>query len=99
MLMLSNLTTDQFALANLMSKISERCYSAGWMANLEFALWHALLHGPCAYGQGFITETDIANLRSLSDQADCWIVFDDVNEETAISLQTWRHVYSSKMGK
>lgn len=88
--MLSNLMVDQLALANLMSDISERCYNAGWMNHLEFVLWHALLHGPCAYGHGFITEKDIENLKSLSAEADCWILFDDTNEETAIDLQTWR---------
>ncbi|WP_165499728.1 hypothetical protein [Pedobacter frigidisoli] len=48
-----------------MREISEYCYSAGWMLNLEYALWDALLNGKRKYGQSIISEIDIEILIKL----------------------------------
>ncbi|HEX8427612.1 hypothetical protein [Hymenobacter sp.] len=76
-----------------MSDISERCYYAGWLQNLEYVLWNAVLMGPRKYGHGTITREDISELIFLSNRIDSWIVMDDETEETAIALGVWRVKY------
>jgi hypothetical protein len=88
--MLQDLTPEQKRLADFMSDISERCYSAGWMKDLEYILWDALLNGERQYGQDTISSIDIEELIGLSNAGDSWIVFSDDNEETAIALNVWK---------
>jgi hypothetical protein len=91
--MYSALTKQQRALHNLMSDISEEAWCAGWMDGLEYALWHIMLHGPAKYGWELISEQTIQQLRTLSEQAGCWIVFDDVTQETAVPLAKWEQMF------
>ena len=91
--MIKDLTIEQAKLESFMSDISERCYSAGWLQNLEFALWNALMNGPTKYGHGVISQHDIDNLIQLSKACNCWIVMDDITEETAIDLGMWQEMY------
>lgn len=93
--MLNDLTPDQRILADLMSDISERCYHAGWENNLEYVLWDAVINGERKFGQDIITSEDIERLKLLSERAGCWIINDDVKEETAISLSDWKVRYES----
>ena len=80
----------QASLADFMSEISERCYYAAWMRDLEYVLWDALVNGERRYGQDIITKNDIKTLKELSQNCDCWIIFDDKEEETAIEFDTWK---------
>lgn len=91
--MLKDLTTAQASLAELMSEISERCYSTGWMRHLEYVLWDAMLQGARKYGHDFVTPEDATNLKKLAEAAKCWILFDDTTEETAIELSVWQELY------
>jgi hypothetical protein len=92
--MMNDLTSQQLQLENFMSDISERCYSAGWLQDLEYVLWDALINGPRKFGGGIITEKDIETLKKLSEAANAWIVFDDVKEETAMDLESWRKKFN-----
>lgn len=85
----SDLTEKELRLATFMSEISEYCYSACWMQNLEYALWNAVINGERKYGQSYITEDDISTLIKLSTDANAWIVYNDDKEETALSLKEW----------
>ena len=67
--MRKDLTNNQVQLTDLMSDISERCYYSGWMHNLEYVLWDAVLHGERNYGHGIISKEDIEALLSLSEEA------------------------------
>ena len=87
--MLSDLPTEQKTLAELMSDISERCQYAGWLLNLEYVLWDAIISGPRQYGHDTITQHDIDLLIKHRDKANCWIYFDDESEETAIGIMDW----------
>jgi hypothetical protein len=91
--MIYDLEPDQSQLANLMSEISERCYSAAWMADLEYVLWDAVINGQRKYGHGVITQPDIDDLKKLSQACQAWIFFDDETEETAINLDTWTRMF------
>ena len=91
--MIYDLTPDQIQLENLMSDISEKCYSAGWETNLEFVLWDAVINGERKYGHDIITIDDIDLLKKLSTACSSWIHFDDQTEETAIDLDKWRQMF------
>jgi hypothetical protein len=88
--MLSDLIGEQRVLAEFMSSLSENAYCAGWMDGLEFALWQVLLGERREYGRLVMTGEDRWKLRSLSDAAAGWIVFDDDREETWISFEDWK---------
>ncbi|MGN7784354.1 hypothetical protein ACTJIJ_07500 [Niabella sp. 22666] len=77
-----------------MSELSEKCYSAQWMKNLEYVLWNTILNGPKKYGQDIISKPDIDKLAELSKSCNCWILFDDVEEETAVDLVEWIKKYN-----
>ena len=91
--MLQDLTQPQRQLANLMSDISERCYNAAWMANLEYVLWSAVLSGPTKYGHDVISQHDINQLMQLSEKANAWIVFHEDHEETSFPLEKWKEKF------
>ena len=93
--MYKDLNKQQAALLNLMSDISEEAWCAGWMEGLEYALWHIMLHGPAKYGWEFIGEQTIQQLHNLSQEAGCWIVFDDATLETAVPLSEWEQMFRS----
>lgn len=92
--MRNDLSIKEGMLHNFMSEISERCWSAGWMHNLEYVLWDVLTNGERKYGQSFITGEDINTLKQLSEEANCWIVFDDQLEEIAIDVKAWQIKFS-----
>jgi hypothetical protein len=91
--MLRDLTVGQKELAEVMSGISERCYSAGWMRNLEFVLWDAVTTGERKFGHGKITTQDIEEISALSRLCSSWIYFDDDAEETAIDITSWEELF------
>lgn len=91
--MLRDLNIEQTRLMAYMSGISEKCFSSGWMANLEYSLWNAVINGPKRYGRGMISQEDIEYLKYESAVCNSWVVFDDINEETAIDLALWRKKY------
>ncbi len=94
--MLKDLSNDQLLLAELMSQISEAGYSAGWMDGLEFDLWEILNGHKRKYGGYSVSQDELNQLQSLSNKCDCWIVFDDEKEETAVELETWKKMVLTK---
>ena len=96
--MIKDLDLEQRSLADFMSQISERCWSAGWIENLEYVLWNALITGPMKYGQDFIRQEDIDTLKQLSQKANCWIIFDKELEEKHITLNDWQRKYQLDVG-
>lgn len=88
--MINDLTQDERQLAEFMSELSERCYSAEWMQDLEYVLWDAVVSGPRDYGHGTITIEDINKLIQISDKIKSWILFDDELEEISVLLDKWK---------
>lgn len=97
--MMHDLTPKQKLLANLMSEVSERCYCAGWMQNLEYVLWEALVNGERKYGQDTITQQDINSLKELSEMTNSWIVFDDILDEMPLDLSAWKEKFQIDVQK
>ena len=92
--MINDLNQDERQLAEFMSELSERCYSAGWIVDLEYVLWDAVVTGPRNFGDGKITRTDISKLIQFSIKLNSWICFDDELEEIAIPLEVWKVKFS-----
>lgn len=98
------LTEPQAKLADLMSDISEECWCAGWMSGLEFTLWRIINGGERQYGQGGITDEQVAELKQLSELIGGWIYwYDDTDNPEAdpsewgerfISLNDWLVMFS-----
>ena len=93
--MLNALTSGQRQLADFMSDISEKCYYAGWLENLEYVLWDAIINGQRKFGHGIISQQDIDKLEQLSKDCNCWIYYNDITEETAIDLLLWRQKFDN----
>jgi hypothetical protein len=72
--MLRDLPTDQRLLADFMSELSEEAYYAGWMMDLEYALWEAVIGVRRDYGRLELSEAHCTRLRELSDNCGGWIV-------------------------
>ncbi len=97
--MLNDLTTKQRKLADFMSDISERCYSAGWIQHLEYVLWDSLTTGERKFGQNIISQQDINQLIQFSKDCNCWIYYNDITEETAIDIFSWRQIFDEAILK
>ncbi len=80
-------------LMSYMSNLSEEAYCAGWIEGLEYALWKAVLEGSYNYGRLSITDEHTVKLKELSENCGGWIVFDDVEGETFVSLDQWQSMY------
>ncbi|MBT9391692.1 hypothetical protein KLP40_00840 [Hymenobacter sp. NST-14] len=91
--MYNDLNEPQKELCDLMSSISEEAWCAGWMEGLEYALWHIVNHGPAQYGRRLISEEIIQQLKKLSQNAQSWIIFDDLTEETAVPILEWHQMF------
>ena len=91
------MTPEAAALRDYMSDLSEEAWYAGWMMDLEYALWDAVEHGPRSYGRLDITQQHIANLRELSAACGGWIRFAaDAPEEEFVSLDTWKRLATER---
>jgi len=95
--MYQDLSGSEKRLADFMSKISELAYAAGWMKNLEYCLWDAVIKGERRYGRYFITTADINTLIELSKECNRWIYFDNTTEETALTLSEWTEKFANDL--
>ena len=94
-----NMSAAAKELMNYMRELSEEAYHAGWMLNLEYDLWKAVLEGPCGYGQTIIGQKHIESLKELSKQCGGWIIFDEEQEEAFIPMEQWLRLYEEWAAK
>lgn len=82
-------------------EISEAGYCAGWVEDIEFHLWKIVLNGSeTEFGVKTISEQEIANLRSLSEQSGGWWHWsDEENESVFVSLDEWQVIYQQFVEK
>ena len=86
----------QRALYELMSRISEDCYCAGWMGGNEYTLWE-MVCDPNAdrfYGRCDVSEQDIEDLRAISAEVGGWIRWFDDEEDKALPAAKWGPVFT-----
>jgi len=69
-------------LKNLMIRISERCYCAGWIDDLEFELWKFVCqaeqskkYDKIEWGQDEITGEELKLLKEMSEKLQGWWIF------------------------
>ncbi len=87
--MLTDLTPEQRALAEYMSELSEKAIHAGWIGNLEHALWRARIEGPFVYTRLVMTDEHVATLREVNERWGGWIVYDPVQGEMFVPTEKW----------
>jgi hypothetical protein len=91
------MSPEAAALRESMSELSEAAWYAGWQADLEYALWDAVEHGPRSYGRLHITEQHIVKLRQLAAACGGWIRFaDDAPEEEFVPLDAWKRLAAER---
>jgi hypothetical protein len=91
------MNSEAAALRDYMSGLSEEAWYAGWMKDLEYALWHAVEHGPRSYGRLDISKGHIAKLRELSAACGGWIRFaDGAPDEEFVSLDAWKRLVTER---
>ncbi len=82
-----------------MSELSEEAYSAGWMDGLDYALWEATQGQRSQCGRLVFTELQREQLRSLSERAGSWIMFDDQRDEIFPPLKERKNAYAKTKGE
>lgn len=94
------LTPAQRELADYMSDLSEEHYCAGWLNDLEFALWGFVVDGPGMFGVLRVTPGKIARLIQLSSACGGWIVWRDEDQsETSLPMTEWLALYAEHEGE
>ncbi len=99
------LTDDQQILADMISEISQDCYSAGWLIGIEYQIWERIHSSPsrrCGYRE--LSQQEIEKLRYLSGMIGGWIYWrdDTANQdlephdwgEAFVPLKRWLEMYN-----
>ena len=81
-----------------MSEISEDCYAATWLIDLEFILWNTIQIGPCDVGFSKITYSEIFMLKKLSEEAEGWFYWPDRVKEgpVYVTMEEWNSIYEKR---
>jgi len=93
--MLDDLSLSQRALADYISDLSEEAYCAGWMQNVEYALWQAVRGERSSFGRLIISGEQVRRLEDLSRECEGWIFFDDHNEESWLPTSQWEQRFDA----
>ena len=87
-------------LRDSMSQLSEDCYCAGWLGDLEYLLWSAVMNGPVQKGNWDITQSDIERLRLLARRCGGWIAYDDARKTKVwLPIEEWLPKYDHHLAK
>jgi len=92
--MFEHLSPEEQALAEYMSGLSEECFRARWMENVEYLLWSAVT-GNTAGMRWTLKDEDIAKLRNLSEQCNGWIVHEN-GLQRWLPLDEWSRKYAAR---
>jgi hypothetical protein len=85
-------------LLQMMRDISEDCWFAGWLHNLEFILWDAVKTGKVSWGEGLVKERDLIRMKYLHELA-CgwWILVKGEEIERFVSTEEWLAVIAKRV--
>ena len=72
-----HLTDAQWDLFDRMSGISEDCYCAGWLHDIEYVIWRALAHGANSVAPLRMDARRLRRCQALSAELNGWIFWDD----------------------
>lgn len=88
-------------IASMIRQISDDYYASGWDCGIEYSLWEMLeaeslggLGAARMLGIGELPESDLEQLRALSERAHGWWVWKDGDGEIFVTLKHWtEHLY------
>jgi hypothetical protein len=96
--MYHDLTPAQQQLADCISGISRRSFNgAGWIMNVEYVAWDAVMNRPCSFGWNRTTAEDVQEPWRLARAAGAWVRFDEVTRETAVPQAQWPAVFDQAL--
>jgi hypothetical protein len=83
------------ALEGLMSNLSEDCWCAYWMHDLEFTLWEAMMTGKTNLGFG-VRDCDLVRLKSLHKLAAGWWIWPkDEESKRFVTTEEWQLIFAN----
>ena len=83
-------------LLKIMSAISEEYWCAGWLHDLEYILWDAVI----GRRKDICTPEEIKQLKYLSEKCGGWIILDtQTRSEIFVPMQQWRRLYEARQAK
>lgn len=83
-------------LHDLMSKISEDYYFAGWLNDLEFSLWSMIRGGDRRFGFGEVTDGEVAELKRLHEKTGGWWRYEERVGEVFVPTAEWIEIVRRK---
>ena len=80
------------ALLRMMLDLSEDCWCAHWLHNLEFTLWEAMMTGKTSLGFG-VRDCDLARMKHLHEMAGGWWIWTGGEEENRfVTTEEWLEI-------
>jgi hypothetical protein len=87
-------------LLQLIRDTSEECWCAGWLVDLEFILWDAMLTGKANFGWGAANERYLIRMRYLHELAGGWWTLPKGEEfERFVPTEEWLKILSEHRSK
>jgi hypothetical protein len=92
---MSGFAPEQRKLMEILWRISEEAWSAGWKRDLDFEVWRIVQTGPAQYGGMRVGADLIGELSALSESAGGWIHYDPVEQETWVDANAWAGLFAA----
>jgi hypothetical protein len=84
------------ALLRMMLDLSEDCWCAHWLRDLEFTLWTAVMTGKTSFGFG-MRECDLIRLKHLHEMAGGWWIWAEGEEGNRfVTTAEWLTIVAKK---
>jgi hypothetical protein len=62
------------ALLKEMQSISKKCWDVDWYPHIPYDLWFMLESGQQSYGDSFVSNRQLKNIRKLAFKAQVWFI-------------------------
>ncbi|MBI2091343.1 MAG: hypothetical protein HYT78_21825 [Deltaproteobacteria bacterium] len=83
-------------LRKVMSGISEDYWCAGWLHDLEYVLWDAVI----GKRKGICSPEEVEQLKYLSEKCGGWVIWDEqVKDERFVPMKEWLRLYEARGAK
>ena len=84
-------------LGRMMANLSEDCWCAVWLRDLEFTLWETLTAGGRDFGWGRIEERDITRMKNLHERAGGWWIWVKGEDcQRFVTTEEWLQILAKK---
>lgn len=82
-------------LFRMMADISEDCWCAGWLSDLEFTLWEALTTGGIESGWCMVEERDLTRMKYLQKIAGGWWIWPlGEDRQRFVATEEWLAIFA-----